>query len=69
MRDDNMQQMAEQDDEMQQRYAEYIMKNSDGSRPICNGDSLLGAMESLYLWDDFLEWVNAMEKEYGNVSA
>jgi hypothetical protein len=62
-----MQQMAEQDDEMQQRYAEYIMNRPDSSRPTGNGDMLIQAMEDGYLWDDFLEWVNAMEKEYGNV--
>ena len=67
MRDDNVQQQVEQEEEMQQRYAEYIMDHPDSSRPIGNGDMLIQAMEDGYLWDDFLEWVNAMEKEYGNV--
>ncbi len=36
-------------------YASYIMENSGGDRVICNGDTLLVAMEDGYLFDDFLE--------------
>jgi len=36
-------------------YAEYIMEHCHGDRVICNGDTLLDAMESDYLWEDFLD--------------
>ena len=36
-------------------YAEFIMENSKGDRVICNDDSLLAAMESGYLFDEFME--------------
>lgn len=36
-------------------YAEYIMDNCDGERIICNGDTLLEAIEDGYLFDEFLE--------------
>jgi len=36
-------------------YGEYIMEHCHGERIICNGDTLLNAMESDYLWDDFLD--------------
>lgn len=42
-------------------YAEYIMQHGD--RPICNGDSLIVAMESLYLFDAFLEDVYGIEEQ------
>lgn len=36
-------------------YAEFIMNNASGdARAICNGHMLTDAMESLYLFDDFL---------------
>jgi hypothetical protein len=35
-------------------YAEYIRKNADDSRVICNGDTLLEAMEDEYLFDEYL---------------
>ena len=35
-------------------YAEFIMRNGAGDRVICNGDTLLDAMEDGYLFDDFL---------------
>lgn len=35
-------------------YAEFIMRNCDGTRVICNGDTLLDAMEDGYLFEDFL---------------
>lgn len=35
-------------------YAEYVMEQSKGDRPICNGDMLLEAMEDGYLFDEFL---------------
>jgi hypothetical protein len=36
-------------------YTEYIMDHAHGDRVICNGDTLLAAMEDHYLWDDFLD--------------
>lgn len=35
-------------------YVDYIMANSAGERAICNGDTLLDAMEDNYLFDDYL---------------
>jgi hypothetical protein len=35
-------------------YAEYIMAHSAGERVICNGDTLLDAMEDYYLFEDYL---------------
>lgn len=37
---------------MEEEYASYIMANSE--MPICNGDMLTEAMESGYLWQEFL---------------
>lgn len=40
-------------------YADYILANVDQSdRIICNGDTLLEAMEALYLFDEFVESLN-----------
>lgn len=36
-------------------YAEYIMEHCQGDRVICNGHTLLDAMEDGYLFKDFLE--------------
>lgn len=39
-------------------YAEYIMENCHGERIICNGDTLIEAMEQGYLYQDFKQyWV------------
>ena len=39
-----------------EQYAQYIMDNGDNSeRTICNGDTLVEAMEDEYLFDDFLK--------------
>lgn len=35
------------------KYAEYIMENAAGDRVICNGDTLLCAMEDFYMFDSF----------------
>ena len=43
-------------------YADYIMKHAGGDRVICNGDTLIDAQESLYLWDEFLESQNLYEE-------
>lgn len=39
--------------DLDEEYAEFIMKRSCGDRMICNGDSLLVAMEENYLFDAF----------------
>ena len=44
-------------------YAEYIMRNCNGERVICNGDTLLQAMEDEYLFKDFVaEYLNLTEE-------
>lgn len=35
-------------------YAQFIMNNYDGSRVICNSNTLLMAMEDGYLFEEFL---------------
>jgi len=35
-------------------YSDYIRENADDSRVICDGDSLLEAMEDNYLFDEYL---------------
>jgi len=35
-------------------YADFIIEQSKGDRPICNGDMLIEAMEDGYLFDEFL---------------
>jgi len=43
-------------------YGEYIMKNGDpADYVICNGDTLLQAMEAKYLWKEFLDSLNLVE--------
>lgn len=37
------------------KYANYIMENCGGDRIICNGDTLIEAMEDGYLMDEFVE--------------
>ena len=40
-------------------YAEYIMENCDPSEVIiCDGDTLLNAMENGYLWNEFCASIN-----------
>lgn len=38
---------------LDEQYAEYIMEHAPGDRVICNGDTLLVAMEDFYLFDSF----------------
>lgn len=42
-----------------EEYAEFIMENSKGDRVICNGSTLLDAMEDGYLFEEFLETYNS----------
>lgn len=39
--------------ELEDKYADYIMEHAPGDRVICNGDTLLAAMEDGYLLDGF----------------
>lgn len=38
-------------------YAKYIMDNCGGDRIICNGDTLIEAMEDGYLLEDFTDYI------------
>ena len=42
-----------------EEYANFIVEMSKGDRVICNGDSLLDAMEDGYLFEEFLETYNS----------
>lgn len=48
--DDQLDELAYSD-----QYAEYIMSNGFADRGICDGDTLLVAMEDGYLFDEFVE--------------
>jgi len=41
--------------DLDEAYSEYIMEHSKGDRIICNGDTLIRAMEDGYLWESFKE--------------
>ena len=41
------------------QYAEFIMEHSKGDRVVCNGDSLLEAMEAGYMIDEFIDFLCA----------
>ena len=43
--------------ELDEEYAEYIMEHCSGDRIICNGDTLCDAMEDLYLYDSFKDYM------------
>lgn len=43
--------------DLDEEYAEFIMERSKGDRVICNGDTLLTAMEDGYLADDFIDYM------------
>lgn len=36
-------------------YSSYIMEHCGGDRIICNGDTLIDAIESGYLYDEFID--------------
>jgi len=42
-------------------YAEFIMDNCGGDRIVCNGDTLIEAMESGYLFDEFVDFLENQE--------
>lgn len=46
-----------------EQYADYIMEHSQGDRMICNGDTLLQAMEDGYLFEDFVESLENLSEE------
>lgn len=39
--------------EFDDEYSEYIMEHCHGDRIICNGDTLISAIEDGYLFEDF----------------
>lgn len=39
--------------DLDSEYSEYIMRNNNGGRIICNGDSLISAIEAGYMYDEF----------------
>lgn len=41
--------------ELEDAYAEYIMENCGGRYRVCNGDTLINAMESGIFYEEFLE--------------
>lgn len=49
--------------QMSSEYADYIIENAGGERVICNGDTLIIAMEEGYLWKEFLESLTKNECE------
>lgn len=42
-------------------YATFIMENATDDRIICNGDSLVLAMEARYMADEFLDYLRNVE--------
>ena len=49
------------DGEFDTEYAEFIMEHCTVDRLICNGDTLLDAMESYYLANEFLDYIENVE--------
>jgi hypothetical protein len=49
--------------EFDDEYSDYIMENCHGDRVICNGDTLIEAIEDGYLYESFKEFI--MEKVNG----
>lgn len=45
--------------EYDEQYAEFIMEHSKGERVICNGDTLLEAMEACYMIYEFIDFLCA----------
>ena len=41
--------------ELDDAYMDFIMANADGSRAICNGDTLLDAFEDGYMLTEFMQ--------------
>lgn len=38
-------------------YSNYIMENCHGERVICNGDTLIQAIEDFYLYESFKQYI------------
>lgn len=49
--------------EMDDAYAEYVMEHCHGDRLICNGDTLINAMEDGYLYDDFMDSIGVKNEQ------
>jgi hypothetical protein len=53
-------------DDLHDKYMEYIMENADPSEvTICNGDTLIEAVERGYLFEDF--YVHCMKAGIHNI--
>lgn len=46
-------------DNYSDEYAEFIMEHAAGDRIICNGDTLLEAMEEGYVFEEFITHAKA----------
>ena len=53
---DDFDTMFDDDFALQDTYAQYIMENCQGERSIGNGDMLIEAMESGYLYEEFRDY-------------
>ena len=47
--------LEQQFDSYSPEYVEYIMDNCHGERIICNGHTLIKAIEDGYLWEEFID--------------
>lgn len=43
-----------------EQYSDYIMENCHGERVICNGDTLIEAIEDGYLYESFKQHIMEM---------
>ena len=58
MTDEQFDELFETHDDMYEKYMEFIMENCQGDRIICNGDMLIEAAESFYLFEEFRDnWI------------
>ena len=55
--------MTEDELQYSDEYAEYILKHNNGQRIICNGDTLICAMEDGFLFDEYLEFIGWKSEE------
>jgi hypothetical protein len=63
MTNEQFDELFETHDDMYEKYMEFIMENCQGDRIICNGDMLIEAAESFYLFEEFRDhWIVANAK-------
>ena len=56
MTNDQFDELFETHDDMYEKYMEFIMENCHGDRSIGNGDMLIEAAESFYLFEEFRDY-------------